>query len=86
MEMTPQIAMQYVNHGDEQIALMARQYLAMWAACRNLYYGAWWVADRPVDEKRMWEDVKEACKFPDGYSPDPTEMYALLKDVQRGKE
>lgn len=38
-------------------------------AVEKLYYAAVWHADRPVDEKKLWEAVRDAAGFDPGHSP-----------------
>ncbi len=38
-------------------------------AVRAVYYAARWTADRPVDEEKLWTDLRDACGFEPGGSP-----------------
>lgn len=39
---------------------------------RKLYYAGHWTCDRPVDEKALWEEVRDTLGLPPGTSPKPT--------------
>lgn len=45
----------------------------LWQAVHDLYYAAFWRADRPVDAKSLWEKVRDAAGFIPGLSPIPIE-------------
>ena len=45
------------------------QFVQLREAVRKLYYAAVWHADRPVDEKALWEAVRDAAGFDLGLSP-----------------
>ena len=49
-------------------------------AVRVLYYCAFWTPDRPVDEAKVWEDVRDACGFPQGNSPTPRPFDGVRAD------
>jgi len=36
---------------------------------KNLYYAAHWTPDRPVDEAKLWTDIRDAAGFKPGGSP-----------------
>ena len=38
-------------------------------AVRRLYYAAHWTPDRDVDERQLWEDVRDAAGFEPGHAP-----------------
>ena len=38
-------------------------------AIRRLYYAAHWTPDRPVDEAKLWTDIRDAAGFKPGGSP-----------------
>jgi hypothetical protein len=40
-------------------------------ACFNIYYAGNWTCDRPVDEAKMWADLRDALGIPPGTSPQP---------------
>jgi ElaB/YqjD/DUF883 family membrane-anchored ribosome-binding protein len=41
------------------------------AAVGAVYYSALWSADRPVDERRLWTELRDAAGFVPGNSPKP---------------
>jgi len=43
--------------------------LTLLEAVRELYYSAIWHADRPVNEQRLWTQVRDAAGFEPGNSP-----------------
>jgi hypothetical protein len=45
---------------------MDDEYLELRAAVKRLYYAAYWTPDRPCDEVKLWEDVREAAGFTPG--------------------
>lgn len=46
-------------------------YLDLKKAVYDLYTAANWSADRQVNEKALWDAVKNAAQIPDGSSPAP---------------
>lgn len=36
---------------------------------KKLYYAGYWTCDRPVDEKSLWEEVRDTLGLPEGTSP-----------------
>jgi len=38
-------------------------------AVHRLYYAAHWTPDRPVDEAKLWTDIRDAAGFKPGGSP-----------------
>ena len=53
-------------------------------AVTRLYYAARWTADRPVDHKRLWEDVRDAAGLVPGNSPPPFKSNeTILQEAQR---
>lgn len=63
MKMTPELAANYVNAGDEVTAGLARAYLAQWLAVRDLYYSARWAPDRDCNTEQLWSHVRDAFGF-----------------------
>lgn len=59
--MTLETALKYMQHGDEEIQLMAKGYVELWQAATNLLMLATWIADRHVPEQDLWEDLQSAC-------------------------
>lgn len=60
----------------------------LWDAVHRLYYAAVWYADRPVDEAKLWADVRDAAGFRNGESPRltppaPDQIGELVNDVAR---
>jgi hypothetical protein len=45
--------------------------LAVELASKRIYYAAHWVADRSVDEKGLWEGLRDAAGWEHGNSPEP---------------
>jgi len=74
---TPEIAMKYLSHGDQQIAELARAYLHLWGAVRDVYYSAHWTPDRSCNDVELWTVVRDAAGFPPGFSPKPISPLAV---------
>lgn len=49
------------------------KFVTLQNAVKELYNAAYWSADRPVDEKTLWEAVRDAAELPVGQSPKPIE-------------
>lgn len=54
---------------EEQQEEQRDRFIVLRDAVRNLYYGAHWTPDRPVDAAERWTAVRDACGFPKGGSP-----------------
>ncbi len=72
----------YVNHGDEVISSMARQYLDLLTAVGNIYYSGQWTADRPANEVELWEGLRDAAGLLPGLSPKPTALFAKMQALK----
>lgn len=59
-------------HQQEEQAAMLR----LVEAVRALYYAGVWKCDRPVDEIKLWTDVRNAAGFIEGRSPRPIFLHA----------
>jgi hypothetical protein len=75
----------YINHGNEEIATMARQYLDLLTAVGNVYYSGQWTADRPADEQKLWEELRDAAGLLHGLSPKPTPLFEQMQALKRTK-
>jgi hypothetical protein len=45
-----------------------RRYFELANAVEALYYAAYWHADRPVDEAKLWTAVRDAANFIPGHA------------------
>jgi len=54
-------------------------------AVHRLYYAAHWTPDRPVDEAKLWTDIRDAAGFKPGGSPVeiPFDGITVSYDVDR---
>lgn len=82
MAMHPNQAAAYLGHGDQEIQRLARSYLELLVAVQEVYYGAVWIADRPVDEKQLWENLRDKAGFIPGNSPTITEFGKKLQALK----
>lgn len=52
-------------------------------AVRNLYYAAHWSPDRPVDDAKLWEAVRDAAGFDKGNAPKPNLIVDKWKEIAK---
>ncbi|TFG99041.1 hypothetical protein E4H12_04055 [Candidatus Thorarchaeota archaeon] len=82
MKLSADAIKQYVEHGDEAIATMARQYVALAVAVSNVYYSAQWSADRSVNEQLLWQELRDAAGLLPGLSPTPTLLFEQMQALK----
>jgi hypothetical protein len=82
MKLTPDTVAKYVDDGNEVVASMARQYIELMNAVHNVYYAAQWTADRTVNEKALWTELRDKAGFTPGHSPKPTPLFEKLQAVK----
>lgn len=56
---------------DDDLEELEIKYNKLVNAVKAIYYGAHWTPDRPVDEAKLWTDLRDAAGFEPGKAPEP---------------
>lgn len=65
---------------DLEDAQVGREFVALVAAVRSVYYAAHWEPDRPVpNAKQLWERLRDAAGLEPGFAPAPIKPKAKPK-------